>query len=220
MTAIHSGAVLERPPGPKYLAALGFAELTLPEPLPKSQTLVRWKERMPSPAVLALRAPAAATRGAKGPLRFDGGMEEAFARTAEAAEILEARFVVLCTGGDVTTGPRDRDLLAAWFARWSGSREVVWHPTGLWDPELARPFAKKHGVICAFDPLETAAPRAPLVYARLTAIGARKRFGETELLETLDALLESGAEEAFAAIDSPKSFSEATRLAALAATEA
>ena len=50
------------------------------------------------------------------------------------------RFAVLTTGADVTTGQRDRDLLAAWVESWTAPAELVWHPAGLWDPELAQLF--------------------------------------------------------------------------------
>ncbi len=221
MTRIHSGALLTRPPGRKYLQALEFAELSLPEPLPTARTLRRWKEHTPEPLTLALVVPAAAAESPKGPLRFDDAMEDAFARTVEATEILNARFVVLATKGDVTTGPRDRDLIAAWVARWEGTgRAIVWQPTGLWDPELARPFAHQLGVSYGFDPLATEPPNATLIYARMRAMGSRRGFGETQLVQTVDALAASGSKDAFVAICSPKSFTEAQRLAALAAVEA
>lgn len=220
MTRIHSGALLTRLPGPKYAAALAFAEVELPSPLPTARTLRRWQELADGKVTLALVVPAVAASSAKGPLRFDAAMELALSRTQEAAAILGARFVVLPTRNDVTTGPRDRDLLAAWVSRWQGTAHtVVWQPAGLWDAEIARPFAGKIGVLHAFDPLETRPKGGPLVYARLRAIGTRKRFTETLLLEVVDRLSSSDATDAFVAIDSPKSFAEAQRLATLAALE-
>ncbi len=217
MTRIHAGALLTRPPGQKYLAELDFAELDLPEPLPTARTLRRWREQMPDELELGLIAPRAACRSDKGPLRFDDAMRTAFERTQEAASILRARFVILTTGADVTTGRRDRNLLAEWVEPWDESHAIVWQPRGLWDPELAIPFAKKLGVLYGFDPLEgDAVPTGPLVYARLAAVGARKRFDETRLLDIVDAVEQTGAEEAFVALDSPASFREATRLCAVA----
>jgi len=217
MTLIHAGALLERPPGQKYLAELDFAELCLPEPLPNAKTLRRWREQMPEELTLALVAPRAACRSDKGPLRFDDAMEATFARIQEAAEILKVRFVVLQTNSDVTTGRRDRGLLAAWVERWGdASSTIVWQPRGLWDPELAIPFARELGVLYGFDPLSVdAVPTGPVVYARLATVGARKRFDETRLLDIVDVLEETEAEHAFVALDSPASFREATRLGAL-----
>lgn len=224
MTVIHAGALLDRPPGPKYLEALDFAELAPAEPLPKRATLQRWREELPASGLsLALVAPPAARRGQRGALRFDDAMRAAFEWTREAADALGARFVVLPTGGDLTTGQRDRDLLAAWFEAFSAreGRDLVWHPTGLWDFEIARPVAEKLGVLLAFDPLETEPPGGDrLLYARLRAIGARSRFSETLLLDLLDAVQGSDADEAYVAIDSPRSFKEAARLAQLARDDA
>ena len=172
---------------------------------------------MPDELQLALIAPDAACRSEKGPLRFDDTMRAAFERAQESAATLKARFVVLATGADVTTGQRDRKLLAEWVEPWADAHTIVWQPRGLWDPELAIPFARKLGVLYGFDPLEAdAVPTGPVVYARLRAIGARKRFDETRLLDIVDALEQTGAEEAFVALDSPASFREATRLGAVA----
>jgi len=221
MTRIHSGALLTRLPGPKYAAALEFAEVELPSPMPTARTLRRWQELAVGRVTLGLVVPDVATTSPKGPLRFDAAMEEALARTQEAAAIFGARFIVLPTKSDVTTGPRDRDLLTAWVGRWEATTHtLVWHPSGLWDAEIARPFAKKLGVLLAFDPLEVRPEGGPTLYARLRAVGTRKRFNETLLLETVDRLASSGAQDAFVSLDSPKSFAEAQRMAALAVLEA
>ncbi len=219
MTTIHAGATLERPPGKKYSASLGFAELALPEPLPKAGTLRGWARDLPEELTLALVVPPAAHTSAEGPLRFDDAMQRAFDRCVEGADALGARFVVLPTDGRVTTGQRSRDALAAWFERWPADerRQLVWHPTGLWDPELAAPFAGKLGALHAVDPLEQDLPvGAPVLYARLRAIGMRARFHETLLLDALDAIEAAAPEQAWVAIESPRSFKEACRLQELA----
>jgi uncharacterized protein YecE (DUF72 family) len=219
MTRIHAGAVLERAPGPKYLDALHFAEIRVVGPAPKPNTLRRWAEELPEGFTTSLVVPNPAVVSAKGPLRFDADMEAAFEWTLEAAEALGASFAVAETGGQLTTGQRDRDLLAAWVERWSAEARLVWHPTGLWDPELAVPFARRLGVLWAFDPLEAEPPPRSPLYARLRALGLRNRFGETELLEVLDAVAHADAEEAWVAFDSPRSFDEARRLTQLATLE-
>lgn len=222
MTLIHAGALLDRAPGRKYLEALGFAEIAPAEPLPRLATVRRWREELPDPLIVSFVVPRAACRSAKGALRFDDAMSAAFDWSRESAEILNARFVVVPTPADLTTGQRDRDLFAAWLDRFGAreGRELVWHPGGLWEHEVAAPFARKLGVRLAFDPLETEPPDEPLLYARLRAIGVRARFTETLLLDALDALGASDADEAFVAIDSPRSFKEASRLAELARAEA
>lgn len=223
MTVIHAGTVVPEPPGPKYQKALDFAEIAPAEPLPRVATIERWRPRIPEGFVTSFVVPASARRSDKGAFRFDDAMRAALDWTREAADRLGARFVVVPTGPELTTGQRDRDLLAAWAESLAlpEGRELVWHPTGLWDREIAAPFARKLGVVLAFDPLESDPPEGErLVYARLRAMGMRSRFDETALLDILDALASSDADEAFVAIDSPRSFKEATRLAQLAQDEA
>jgi hypothetical protein len=222
MTVIHAGALIDRAPGPKYLAALHFAEIAPPEPLPRAITLQNWRKELPEGFTTALVVPGTARKSARGALRFDDAMNAAFDWTREAAEILGARFVVLPTGSELTTGQRDRDLLSQWIERFgpSEARRIVWHPTGLWDREIAAPFARALNVVLGFDPLEAEPPEGSLIYARLRAIGLRTRFDETMLLDVLDALQSSDADEAFVAIESAKSFQEAGRLAGLAADDA
>lgn len=224
MTVIHAGALIDRAPGPKYLEVLDFAEIAPAEPLPKRSTLQRWREQIPAEGfATSFVVPQAARRGDKGALRFDDAMRASFEWAREAADALGARFVVLPTGPELTTGQRDRDLLAAWLEAFAPpqGRDLVWHPSGLWDWEIARPLALKLGVILAFDPLETDPPPGDLLlYGRLRAIGARARFNETVLLDLLDALQGSDADEAYVAIESPRSFKEAARLAQLARDDA
>lgn len=223
MTVIHAGTVLPEPPGPKYLKALDFVELAPVEPLPRVSTVQRWAERIPEGFLTSFVVPPAARRSARGAFRFDDAMRSAFEWAKEAAELVRARFVVVPTGSEITTGQRDRDLLAAWLEAFAlpEGRDLVWHPTGLWDRELALPFAEKLGVILAFDPLESEPPTGDrLLYARLRGVGMRSRFSETMLLDILDGLQSSDADDAFVAIDSPRSFKEATRLAQLAQDEA
>lgn len=218
MTTLHAGTVLEGVPGPKYRKALRFAELRPSGPIPKRATLTRWREEVGADFTFSWVTPTAALRSSRGPLRVDDAMERALATTIDAAIALDARFVVVPTSADVTTGQRDRDLLAAWVERWArAGRQLVWQPAGLWDPEIALPFARHLGVVLGFDPLEADPPPGAIAYGRLRAMGQRSRFSETLLLEVLDRLEGAEAEDAWIAIDSPKSFTEAQRLAALAA---
>lgn len=217
MTTIHAGATLERPPGGKYRDKLHFAELALPAALPRRATLEGWAKDLSDAMTLSVVVPRVAWVGSQGPLKIDDEVREAIDRCVEAADVLGARFVVLPTDGTVTTGQRHRDRLRAWFERWpEGDRRMVWHPTGLWDAELAAPFARRLGVLHAIDPLEQDIPQgAPEVYARLRAIGLRARFTETLLLDAVDALEQADVAEAWVAIESPRSFKEAVRLAEL-----
>ena len=219
MPRVHAGAVLDRAPGPKYLKALSFAELRIDGPAPKTATLAGWRESIPAEFALGLVTPNEALRSDLGPLRSDEAMELAIEWAIEAAEALDVRFLIVPTGGDLSTGQRARDRLAAWLEPWSALRAkgltVVWHPSGLWDAEIADPFARKLGVVRAFDPLSSEEPPAGLAYGRMRTLGRRSRFTETLLLEAVDAVRDH--ERAYLSIDSPRSFAEASRLAILAA---
>ncbi len=217
MTILHVGATVERPPGPKYVAALGFAELTFPSSWPRRSTLAKWR-RGAGQLQCAVVAPRGVTYGSAGPLRWDEGLEERFAWYLDALDALDAHAVIP-TGSDVTTSPRDRDRLASFLARipQREGRHIVWAPKGLWSLDLALPFAEKMGVLCAFDPLEDETPTGPVAYARLEALGGRQRFSEGLLYDLLEALVEGGFEEAYVALESDRSFQEAVRLQQLAA---
>jgi hypothetical protein len=219
MTSLYAGATLDRAPGPKYLDALAFAELAPAEPLPRPSTIASWRASLRPGFVASLVVPGSARRSAKGAFRFDDAMRAALEWTREAADVLGARFVVVPTGSELSTGQRDRDLLAAWIETFAPppERRIVWHPSGLWDRELALPLAEKLGVALAFDPLESEPGEGDEpVYARMRAMGLRSKFSETLLLEALDCVLSTAPDEAFVAIESPRSFKEAVRLAELA----
>ncbi len=220
MTILHVGATVERPPGPKYSAALGFAELTFPSSWPRRSTLAKWRKGA-GDLECAVVAPRGVTHGDRGPFRWDEGLEERFRWYLEALEALDAHALIP-TGSDVTTSSRDRERLAAFLARIPRreGRHVVWAPRGLWTLELALPFAAELEVLCAFDPLEDdLLPPGPVAYARLKTLGGRQRFSEGLLYELVEALQEGGYDEAYVALESDRSFQEAVRLQQLSVEE-
>ncbi len=214
---IVAGATLERPPGRKYVEALRFAELTFPSSRPKRATLQRWRKSLPAELEVALVAPRATRISALGAFRFDEELEKNIAWLVGALSATDAHLVIP-TGTELSTSTRDRERFAAWLARIPRrpDRHVIWAPTGIWESELARPFAEELGVICAFDPLEDDVPAGPIGYARLQALGGRQRFGEGLLSEVLDALDEADHEKTYVAIQSERSFREAKMLQLLA----
>ncbi len=215
----HAGAVLDRPPGPKYTASLHFAELAFPGALPKTSTLSRFRAAVPEDFLCALVIPPSCLRGTGGPLRMDAELEARLTWVKDAAEALGARALVVPTTPEVTPGQRDRDRLAAYFAllpRAEG-RDLVWSPRGLWEREEVERLADREGVLAAFDPLEDPIPEGPVLYARLRTIGARSRISSGMLVDVVERLAETEADEAFVAIESPRSFKEAAALQAVAA---
>lgn len=214
---IHVGTRVDRIPGPKYTAALSFAEFAPRAPLPRVATLSRWRTQLPADFVLSLVAPAAARASGRGPLRFDPGMDAAYGWLVEAAQALAPAYLVLPTDAGVTTGQRDRDLIAQWFSRWPANQvrpQFVWAPTGLWEPELSAPFAAKLGVSLAVDPLLPGPLGGTPRYVLLRAIGQRSGFNEHDMRRTLEILGDVGR-DACVVFDSPHSFREAKRFRSL-----
>lgn len=227
MVALYAGALLERAPGPKYVRELAFAEIALRPPLPRPATVAKWRAGLPAGFVTAMVAPREALVSSRGALRFEGSMADHLAATVAAADALEARFLVLPTTSEMTPGQRDRDLFAALLDKIGSKagRTIVWAPAGLWEPEEAMRLAEKLGIVAAFDPLATSgiARPGPIAYARIQALGMRARLSEGLLIRALEAVLGSGATEAFVALDAPDSFKKAIRLQTIArgaATEA
>ncbi len=218
-TRLYVGAQLDRPPGPKYVESLIFAELAPKPPLPKPKTLAGWRGGLPEGFVLSLVAPRAAVASRRGPMRFDEELEAGLGWFLEAAAALDARVLVVPTEADITTGQRDRDRLAAYFDRIPRDRVVVWAPSGLWEPDQAHRLATKLGIQAAFDPLEDPVPPDPIVYGRMRAIGGRQRFTEGMLMDAFAEIVAAEPDEAFVAIESPRSFKEATRLVQIATGE-
>ena len=212
-----AGALLERPPGPKYTSELRFAELAPQSPLPKPGTLAKWRQKLPEGFELGLRAPDACWQSPEGPLRPSRDLDAGLRWLSEAADALEASMIVVATGATVTTGARDRERLREYFGRLprAEGRLVVWRPTGLWEPETVHAMAKVLSVVGGFDPIEDPAPDADVLYSSLLAEGFRRSFSHALLLDVLDKLQSSGASRAFVTVESGQSFREARLLQAL-----
>ena len=212
-----AGALLERPPGPKYLAELGFAELSLAEPLPKPATLAKWRQKLPEGFELGLRAPEVCWRSEEGPLRAGESLDVGLRWLEEASEALAASVLVVSTDASVTTGARDRERLREYFGRIprQRGRTIVWKPSGLWEPKAVQSMADSLSVVGGVDAIDDPVPQAEVVYASLLAEGLRRSFSHAQLLEVLDKLASSSASRAFVTIESAQSFREAKLLQAL-----
>ncbi|HSN82139.1 MAG TPA: DUF72 domain-containing protein [Polyangiales bacterium] len=214
---LFAGALLERPPGPKYTSELGFAELALRAPLPKPSTLTKWRQNLPAGFQIALRAPEVCWRSAAGAFRPSDELEAALTWLREASDALEAAMVVVATGAAITTGARDRERVREYFERIprTEGRLIVWRPTGLWEPEAVQQMADKLSILGGFDAVDDPVPSAEVVYATLVAEGLRRSFSHAQLLDVIDKLRHSDASRAFVTIESPQSFREARLLQAL-----
>jgi uncharacterized protein YecE (DUF72 family) len=218
---IHVGASLDRPPGPKYSAALSFAELRFPSSRPKTKSLERWRSSVSEDFIVSIMAPKACTEGSSGPFKLDPVLEAELDWLGLAARATRARAIVLPTHRAISTGARDRERLAKYVEALRTrvpEAALVWQPGGLWDLELAAPQAEKLGVTLAIDPLDAETiPDTSLVYLRIVAIGARSRISPGMSIEVVERLREHHADEAFVVIHSERSVREAGALAALLA---
>jgi len=212
-----AGALLERPPGPKYTSELRFAELAPQSPLPKPGTLAKWRQKLPEGFELALRAPDPCWQSPGGPLRPSPELDAGLGWLSEAADALQASMIVVATGPTVTTGARDRERLSEYLGRVprAEDRPVVWRPTGLWEPETVQTMASMLSVVGGFDAIDDPAPSSDVLYTSLLAEGFRRSFSHALLLEVLDKLQSSGASRAYVTIESGQSFREARLLQAL-----
>lgn len=217
---IHVGASLDRPPGPKYLSALSFAELRFPSTRPKPKTLERWRTSVGESFTVSIVAPKSSTEDATHAFKVEE-LGEGLDWLGEATRAAAARAVVIPTRRAISTGQRDRDKLARYFDAIRERNDallLVWQPGGLWDLDLAIPQAEKFGVTLAVDPLEAdLIPEGPLAYLRLVAMGARPRITPGMSYEVIERLREHPAEEVFVAVQSERSVREAAGFAALLA---
>jgi hypothetical protein len=232
MTSIRVGAALDAVPGPRYFEKHGLLELHPPLSFPRAATLQRWRASIPAHSEVALAVTRRAHGGKDGALRFD----KPGARTwlDESIAALSPRFVVLATGPELSTGSRDRALLARFVeeVRAKGPL-VVWQPRGLWEADEARRCAREIGCEIALDLLGAiAGPRAPgarelmgleaeipdtkgVAYGRIEALGTHARLGDGHLRRALEEGLATGAEELRLVVQSEDALRRTARLATL-----
>lgn len=218
---LHIGALLDRAPGRKYVAALRFAELAPRPPLPRANTLANTRKHLPDALVLALRAPRSAVVSSRGPLRVDAELEAGLDWLIRAADALQARAVVIHTPSELTPGGRSKDLLRAYAAQLprAAERHYVWVPQGAWEVDEVQALCDELGLVRGFDPLETQCRPNPVVYATLRALGHRAGFSYSALSDALGRVLEHSPEEAFVSVDADRGFDIARRLQTIAAEE-
>ena len=215
---LFAGALLERPPGPKYTEALGFAELALTGPLPKPHTLTKWRSSLPEGFRLALRVPRTCWSTSSGPLRPGDELDAGLSWLSDAVDALAPELLVLATSSDVTTGARDRQRLRDFIARLPrpDGTTIAWRASGLWEPDAVERLARGLDVLPGFDPVDDPAPAGSILYGSLVAEGLRRSFSHALLLDVIDSVASSSAEVAYVTIDSSQSFREAKLLQTLA----
>lgn len=232
MTSIRVGAAVDAIPGPRYFEKHGLLELHPPLSFPRAATLAKWRTSVPQACEIALAVTRRTHAGKDGALRFDKVGARAWVDDSIAA--LSPRFVVLSTGPELTTGSRDRALLAKFVdeVRARGPI-VVWQPRGLWEADEARAFATTIGCEVALDLLAAmAGPQAPTAatlmgielparasgaigYGRIEALGTHSRLGDGHLRRALEEAIASGATDVRLVIMAEDAMRKAARLASI-----
>lgn len=214
MADVLAGCLLERLPNPRALSAARFFEYAPRLPLPTLATLSRIRKQAGDKwPQIALVAPRSTWTTPRGPMRTGPELDAGIDWLTRVSDILSAFAIVLATGADLTTGERDRDLLASVVERLRPTgRTLIIAPRGLWEPEHAVPFAEKIGAVYGFDPLEHDAPEGELVYARIRPMGARPRLTDGHLAQVAERIVVSGCERAFISIESEQCVRESKRL--------
>jgi uncharacterized protein YecE (DUF72 family) len=210
--------LLDRAPGPKYVAQLAFAELSLRHPLPKPKSLAQMRKQLPEGFVIALRAPRDSVVSSQGALRFTPELETSLAWLLSAADASAAAAVLIPTPADFTPGARSRELLREFAARLPrpAGRHYVWLPSGLWEPQETEALAAEYGLVCGFDPLEVRRPYGPVAYGKLRAMGHRTSFSPAALGDALVTLITPETTEAFLSVDAERAFDVAKKLRQIA----
>jgi hypothetical protein len=213
MGDIYAGGTLTRLPNPKTAAALRFFEFAPKPPLPTLATLARFGKQLSERVQCALVAPRSTWLTSKGALRPGPELEAGLDWLVRAADIVRAKAIVLPTAAELTTGDRDRALLADYVERLKPTgRVIVVAPRGLWEAEHGIAFARQAGCVYGFDPLEDDAPEGPLVYGRVRPMGARPRLTDGHLAQIAERLLRAAAELAYVAIESEQAPRDGRRL--------
>jgi hypothetical protein len=213
MADFYAGCLLDRLPGPRGQSAQRFYEFAPRTPLPTYGSLARFRKQASDWPQLALVAPKSTWSTPKGALRPGAELDAGVEWLTRVSDIVTAFAIVLATGAELTTGERDRELLASFVERLKPTgRTIVIAPRGLWEPEHGAPFAAQIGAIYGFDPLEHDAPEGELLYGRVRPMGARPRLTPGHLAQIAERVVAAGAERSFVAIESEQCAKESKRL--------
>lgn len=187
----------------------------------KAGTLARWRDEAPANArFIPVVPPALAASG------FGEAGLPAWQRAVEVAEALGADTVLLTTPASFRPTAANRARLTAFFKahRPEGLR-VAWWAEGLWEsqPEDRDETCVAAGIHPAIDPLglddDEEPPEGGWVYWRLMGRkGLAPRYTDYEIDTLLDLLMEH--DEGYVIFTAPTMFTDARRLAQLAAIHA
>jgi uncharacterized protein YecE (DUF72 family) len=199
-----------------YAKRFDFLEVHMPahgQPAPTHSTLRRWRKQVPPHFDFSVVVGPAASE-LKAGADLDRDLDEAIA----AADVLQARCMLIVTPASVTPAPVWRDRLAKVAARLKrDATYLAWEPRGLWENEDARRLAQKLEVLLVVDPLRDTPPEGPVFYGRLRALGETRSFGATALERVVGTI--GARRDAYVVIETPSALAECKRLRQLAQTQ-
>jgi hypothetical protein len=193
-----------------------FFEFAPKPPLPTFGTLARYRKQLAAEVQISVVAPKSTWLSPRGAMRPGAELDAGLEWLKRASDILKARCIVIATGAELTTGERDRGLLAEFVqALKVTGRLLVVAPRGLWEAEHGAAFAQQTATVYGFDPLEDDAPAGEIAYARVHPMGARPRLTDGHLAQIAERLVEANCERAYVSVESEEGPRDARRLAKL-----
>jgi uncharacterized protein YecE (DUF72 family) len=168
----------------KRFDLLEVASGTSSATVPSIATLKRWRKAVPPHfAFTVLAGPELAA------LRPGDALEKGRASAIAAADVLEARNILLPTPAAVTPSALWRDRLAKVVEGFRRDvTHIVWEPRGVWEVDDAAVLAKKLGLVLAVDAARDPVPAGPVAYSRLRALGETRSFGPSALERVVTAI--------------------------------
>ena len=178
--------------------------------VPSLATLKRWRKAVPPHFAFTVVA---------GPelsaLRPGEALDKGHALVAAAADVLEARSILLATPAEVTPSAVWRERLARVVERFRRDvTNLVWEPRGVWEIEDAAVLSRKLGIVLAVDAARDPVPAGAVSYSRLRAMGETRSFGPSALERIVHAI--GARRDAFVILETDGALAECKVLRRLA----
>jgi uncharacterized protein YecE (DUF72 family) len=184
------------------LAQVDIVELTEGYEIPPlKSTGRRWRAKTPQRVAYSLQLPRylfetpspnsslPGDRDAYGGFRVSEENLGLWKRAMDFAEGVGAQTLVLKTPASFSPTKGNTEALCGFFAAVDrAGRQLVWEPSGIWEPRSAASFAGSLDVIVAVDPLRDEPPQGETAYFRLGPFAAMgTRLGTYDLERLADA---------------------------------
>jgi uncharacterized protein YecE (DUF72 family) len=179
-----------------YAKRYDLVEVTpLDDPLPKPSKLASWREQVPPAFVFNVVLPSVVAT-----LSTGDELDDALGKSIEVARTLMASCIVLATPPSIRPTPRNRERIAKLAERMPKQGHVlVWHASGLWEPDDYMKTAYAAGWLPAFDAAQEPLPPGPVVYTRIRGFGRATELGHERIAHAARQL--AGRRDAYVVVD-------------------